>query len=353
MEPGLSAAGPPPALEKLVWHLLPPVVREEVAGDLWERFRSPLHYLADAVTTLPFLIVSQARRQTNGPLFLLQCYTVFVSLGGLEVASRMRIEPMGLRALIATVAALAALLLRAAYRPRDAWTGSRAFGDLIWILIAVLASQAITYLIDPFYCVRLGWLIAGLLLGLTMLLVLRSGTDLVTATVRMDAIDEDYQAFRSRVRVKNGLELGLFVPLLTIASWWATARASSFMVGVITLSWAGTTLAVLAVGLYRRPRAMPTALAPAGKLAFYRAHLARQRRLISFAWWWFFVPQFAAMGVNLVLRSVWAGYPMVAVSGAFGMAVLAVMIARANLDRRRQLGAKIEALDRLDRLIPT
>lgn len=353
VEPGLNAA-PPPALEKLVWHLLPPMVREEVAGDLWERFRSPLRYLADAAATLPFLIVSQARRQTNGPVFLLQAFTIFVSLGGLQVASHMRIEPMGLRALIATVAAAAALLLRAAYRPGNAWTGSRAIGDLGWVLGAVLASQAITWLVDPFLCVRLPWLIAGLMLGLTMLLVLRSGTDLVMPNTRLDAIEPDYEVFRHRVRIKNGLELGLFLPLLLATCAWAALGVASPMVRTTAFAWVAITLVVLTMNLRHRPHTMPAALTPAGKLAFYRAHLTRQRSMIGLAWWWYFVPQIVgAMGINLVLRSMQAGFPLVALSGALGIGVMVVMVAQANLDRRRQLGAKIAALNRLDQRAAT
>jgi hypothetical protein len=346
MEPGLKAA-PPPVLERLVWHLLPPVVREEVAGDLWERFRSPLRYVTDAAITLPFLIVSQARRQTNGPLFLLQGFTLFLSLGGLEVASRMRIEPMGLRALIATVAALAALLLRTAYRPSNAWTGARALGDLAWVLGAILVSQAVTWLVDPFLCVRFGWLIAGLVLGLTMLLVLRSGTDLVTNAARRDSIEQDYEAFRRRVRIKNNLEMSLFLPLLALAFLWAATRANSLLVASITFAWTSLTLIAIAASFDGRPRRMPALLDEGAQIAFYRAQVVRQRCVIGLTWWCYFVPQFAGVGINLVLRSLWAGYPMVALSGSLGMAVLAVLIARANLDRRRQLGSKIAALDQL------
>ena len=347
MEPGLKHA-PPPILEKIVWHALPPMVREEVTGDLWERFRSPIRYLADAALALPFLVFSQARRQTDGPLFLLQGFTIFVSLGGLQVASQMRIEPMGLRALIPTLAAMAMLLLRTAYRPGNAWTGGRAMGDLLWAFAAILASQLVTYLIDPFLCVRLPWLVSGLLLGLTMLLVLRSGTNLVEPGAKLDAIERDYQAFRGRVRIKNGLELALFLPLLLIAGLWAGFLVRSPLVAAVTFSWVAVTLLLIFAGLYVRPRSMPMALQPAERLAFYRTQIVRQRRLMDMAWWWYFVPQLVgAMGINLVLRSMQAGYPLVALSGVLGMAVLIVMIVRASFGRRRQFADKIAALDRL------
>ena len=52
MEARLNA-GPPRMLERAIERLIPPLVREEVAGDLWERFRSPARYVADAAAALP------------------------------------------------------------------------------------------------------------------------------------------------------------------------------------------------------------------------------------------------------------------------------------------------------------
>lgn len=344
MESGLNNA-PPPRLEKLVSRLLPPVVREEVAGDLWERFRSPGHYLAEAAATLPFLIMSQARRQTNGPLFLLQAFTLLTSFGGFQPVSQAGAIPMSLRALIATIPALVALLLRAAYRPGDSWTGARAMGDLAAVLIAVLVAEIVTFLIDPALCLPLGFLIGGLVFSLAMLLVLRSGTDLVPSITRKEAVEPDYQRFRSRVRVKNAIEIGLLLPLLAVAFWFATTARP--IVAVIGFSWVVLTLLIIGLNIYGRPRPMPVALAAAGQLAFYRAQLLRQRHVISLAWWWYFVPLFGGLGVSLILRGFVAGQPELAIGGLFGIVLLAIMIARVNHDRKCQLGEKIAALERL------
>ena len=345
MEPGLNI-GPPPALEKLVWHLLPPVVREEVAGDLWERFRSPLRYLADALATLPFVIASQARRQTSGPLLLLQGFTIFASFGGFEPRFGPAGLPMSQRALCATVPALAALLLRAAYRPTDAWTGSRAAVDLLWTLVAVLGGQLLALLIYPALAVPTGFFVGGLLFSLTMQLVLRSGTNLVNGAVRLDTLEQDYQFFRHRIGFKNAIEIGLLLPLLGVAVWFATIAAP--IIAAISFTWVGITLLLILLNLSRRPRSMPIMLPPAGKLAFYRGQLARQRSVIGLAWWWYFFPLFGGFSVNLILRAMMAGQREVALSGALCMIVLAFMIAWANRERRRQLGAKIAALKRLD-----
>ncbi|MBO9670019.1 MAG: hypothetical protein J7485_05840 [Sphingobium sp.] len=345
MEPGLSIA-PPPALEKLVWRLLPPMVREEVAGDLWERFRSPLRYLADAASALPFLIVSQARRQTNGPLFLLQAFTIFASFGGFEPSFGAPGLPMSVRALCATIPALATLLLRAAYRPTDDWTGSRAASDLLWTLIAVLGGQLLALLIHPPLAVPTGFFVGGLSFSLAMLLVLRSGLYLVTGTARLDAVEQDYERFNRRIRFKNNIEIGLLLPLLGVAFWFATIAVP--IVAAIDLIWIALTLLLILLNIARRPRPMPMTLPPAGKLAFYRGQLARQRHVVGLAWWWYFFPLFGGLGVNLVLRATIAGQRDIALGGIACMTVLAFTIARANRERRRELGAKIAALNRLD-----
>jgi len=344
MAPRLKAA-PPLRLERLIARLLPPVVREEVAGDLWERYRTPGRYLTEAAAALPFLIMSQARRQTNGPLLMLQAFTIFASFGGFEP----RFDA-ALRSLIATLPAIAALLLRAAYRSGDAWTGARAMGDLLWMLVAVLASQLIMLAIHPTLALPPGFLIGGLAFALVMLMVLRSGTDLVTGRTGPGAVEEDYGIFRQRVRMKNLIEAGLLAPLLAIAFWFATTARP--VVAAIGFGWVALTLLLILLNMSRRPRVMPAALPMPGKLAFYRGQIARQRGLIGLSWWCYFVPLFGGLGVNLILRTVAAGQDGIATGGIACIALLAFILMRANRDRERQLGAKIAALDRLDRAAP-
>ena len=62
--------GPPNSLESLIACCIPPACREEVLGDLAEKYTSRLQYFFLAVRTIPFVIVSRLRR-VNGPAFLL------------------------------------------------------------------------------------------------------------------------------------------------------------------------------------------------------------------------------------------------------------------------------------------
>jgi len=61
---------PPGLIERIVERLLPSTCRDEVLGDLRERYRTPVQYVSDALSVLPFVIVCHLRRVfgNNPPL---------------------------------------------------------------------------------------------------------------------------------------------------------------------------------------------------------------------------------------------------------------------------------------------
>lgn len=61
---------PPKSLEAFFARCIPLARREEVLGDLSEKYTSPLQYFFLAARTIPFVIVSRLRR-IDGPVFLL------------------------------------------------------------------------------------------------------------------------------------------------------------------------------------------------------------------------------------------------------------------------------------------
>lgn len=61
---------PPASLEAFFARLIPPACREEVLGDLCEKYRSPFQYFFLAARTIPFVIVSRLRR-ISGPVLSL------------------------------------------------------------------------------------------------------------------------------------------------------------------------------------------------------------------------------------------------------------------------------------------
>ena len=48
-------------------------------GDLHERYKSPARYLADAITTAPFVILSRIRRATDPQFLLLEALLIYAS----------------------------------------------------------------------------------------------------------------------------------------------------------------------------------------------------------------------------------------------------------------------------------
>jgi hypothetical protein len=73
---------PSKAAEILVAFLIPPACREEVVGDLHERYRSPLRYAGDALCTIPLVIFSRVRRTSDVRLVFTQVLAGLVSYLG-------------------------------------------------------------------------------------------------------------------------------------------------------------------------------------------------------------------------------------------------------------------------------
>lgn len=81
----LNHAAPPKLLESLVEKLLPGAYRQQVAGDLHERFRSLPSYIRDAASAVPAAIFSQICRTTPGLFLLLEAVIVYTSFFGAYV----------------------------------------------------------------------------------------------------------------------------------------------------------------------------------------------------------------------------------------------------------------------------
>jgi hypothetical protein len=73
---------PPKLMEAVVGLLLPLASREHVLGDLHERYTSPLHYLGDAIRTVPLVIASRIRRTTDPDVFLMEALGMYIAFSG-------------------------------------------------------------------------------------------------------------------------------------------------------------------------------------------------------------------------------------------------------------------------------
>jgi len=79
---GLVTPGPSKTAEAFVALLIPPACREEVLGDLHERYTSPGQYVVDVLLTVPMVIVSRIRRTSDPQVRLMQATVLYLSFLG-------------------------------------------------------------------------------------------------------------------------------------------------------------------------------------------------------------------------------------------------------------------------------
>src|SRR5437764_2769754 len=111
-------AAPPPFLERLVGLIVPPACREEVVGDLHERYASLPQYIAEALVTVPLVIVSRIRRTTDFQVLLMEAFAAFLAFWGaarLIDAAFLEDRLAWLRLASPAATALAAMVLEDAY----------------------------------------------------------------------------------------------------------------------------------------------------------------------------------------------------------------------------------------------
>lgn len=122
----MTPAGPPEKLEALATLLFPPACREEVIGDLHERFRSTPQWLWELARTLPAVVLSRVCRTADPRVVLMHAFALYLSfVGAAWFADRALLsEESGMaRLAMPAAAALLGLLLADAYaRPgKNPW----------------------------------------------------------------------------------------------------------------------------------------------------------------------------------------------------------------------------------------
>src|SRR5579862_7432622 len=73
----LMPPGPPKILEWFFGIWIPSACREEVLGDLCEKYSSRLQYIVLSIRTVPCVILSRARRVTEAPVLFMQALLVY------------------------------------------------------------------------------------------------------------------------------------------------------------------------------------------------------------------------------------------------------------------------------------
>ena len=168
---------PSKTVEAILGLLIPPACREQVLGDLHERYKGPLQYFGDALSAVPCVIVSRIRRTTDPQVLFMEAIALYLSFVGVAWISGQRAflyEPWGLlRLAIPTCVVLLALVLVDAYAdPAKRWPVKPLVETAFCMGLAFL-SQATIWATDPDLAVPLRIMFLGAGTGLALLSMLR------------------------------------------------------------------------------------------------------------------------------------------------------------------------------------
>jgi len=133
-------SGPPKIIETLLGWLTPPACREEVLGDLRERYQSPARYVAEGLHSVACVMYSRIRRTTDSVVALMEAMSLYTSyvLAALAVDRSVLFDPRGFaRPAIPAAIALAVVILADAYsNPKRRWPLKPLFAPILGIAIA-------------------------------------------------------------------------------------------------------------------------------------------------------------------------------------------------------------------------
>lgn len=164
-------SGPSRIAQAIVSAFVPPACREEVVGDLHERFKSPLQYAGDALHTVPLVIVSRIRRTADPQILLIQAFTFYMSFLGaawLQDGMLLREQAGLLRLAIPAAMAIVGLILDDAYaNPARQSVLSFVRAPLLGLVLA-LASQELLWIGKPDLAIPRWTLFYGCAAGLLL-----------------------------------------------------------------------------------------------------------------------------------------------------------------------------------------
>ena len=326
-----ALSGPPEWLERIVLLAIPPAAREAVAGDLWETYRAPGQYAAEALRTVPQVIASQMRRNLNLPALMLQGGLAFVCLGG---SAALLLIPL--------------LMLAGAYRatarpaPRQAFRESILMASFVTVLL--LEIMTMRFAVRPDHFNWLSLFLQALLLS-PFLCIVRAGLILLgdrralamAGDLAIEELERDYRGFARCARRRNRLEAAA---LMLAAACGVHFAWNGLLVGLFAL-----------VGVYLLLNAAPRGLSSQRDFVSLRAHyqreLARQQQLRHFLWWLWFTPALIALNAGLIEANWAAGHELPAILGGVAAVLLCFLVAALNREQSGRVQEQIGLLDRM------
>jgi hypothetical protein len=305
---------PPPWLEQMVLLAIPPAARESVAGDLWETYRSPHQYAAEALRTVPFVILSQLRRNLNPLALMLQGTLIFLCLGG-----------------PATLLLLPVLMLRDAYQPIARPTPRHAIREAVLLSSAAMVLLLLFMSRHPPFPVRSGvdsftWLS----LFLAALFLSPPAADSLSKEVLADA----YRTFLKGAFCRNVLE-GTGLVFAAIAGFFFTWNV--LLIGLFVLA----AIYLLLDGMPRAPGADDFA----SLRAQYQRELVRQEQVRRFLRWLWFAPVLVALQARLSATN--AEDMLVVLLNGVAAAILCFLVMALNREYGGRVQEQIGLLDRM------
>jgi hypothetical protein len=136
-------------LERLIGLLIPPACREEILGDLHERYQSLPQYLFNMCSVTPMVIVSRIRRTADPQVLLLESFALYLAFLGatlLQDRTFLLAENALLRLALPCATTLVGALLEAAYtRPGRHSQLQLARGPALGIFAALLCQEVLRY----------------------------------------------------------------------------------------------------------------------------------------------------------------------------------------------------------------
>ena len=247
---------PSRAAEALVAVLTPPASREEVLGDLHERYRSPGQYGLDVLRTIPLVILSRLHRTADPQVLLMQAFALCVSFlaAAWFTGGTLLRGPWGLlRLAIPAAIAMLGMMLEDAYaNPGRRSALKLVRGPLLGLGLA-LASQGVLWAGDPGLSIPRP--IA--LYGCAMSLLLSSAVRLLFPPMANQLQEANAPAtWLKQAGVSEGAAHGITLILKVVAAIVATAAAGSWIADQFSLpkprAIASLLLMVLAYQLWKR-----------------------------------------------------------------------------------------------------
>jgi hypothetical protein len=293
-------------MDKIVRFLIPPSVREEISGDLFERYKSKGQYTKDVALILPYILASQIRRNTNIPILGIQAFLLFFCFGGfVALSDAAAIDvPRWLRAAVPTLLALTVLLLRDGFRAAEHRPVSGAGVDVLSVVLIVLLSQAMLLTLSAAALSSPDWVLSSrraivAVAGLPMLFCLRLAAHyklpVLAGEISEDALNRDFDRFRSGVLWRNrAIALGGILGASVAVRYFLGAASVASQIGW-ALGIAGGLAVVGYVFSKTSVRAKPADMSFSSSLAFYRRELERQSNTLPKVWWWYLLSIIPAM----------------------------------------------------------